>query len=34
MNKDIETVRRFYDQGAEQEWLRLEGHPFEFILTA
>ena len=33
MNKDIETVRRFYDQGAEQEWLRLEGHPFEFILT-
>ncbi|MDE7218117.1 MAG: class I SAM-dependent methyltransferase [Oscillospiraceae bacterium] len=33
MNKDIETVRRFYDQGAEQEWLRLESHPFEFILT-
>ena len=33
MNKDIETVRSFYDQGAEQEWMRLEAHPFEFILT-
>lgn len=35
MNEDIEAVRKFYDQGAEQEWLRLETrHPFEFILTA
>ena len=33
MNKDIETVRSFYDQGAEKEWLRLEDHPFEFALT-
>ena len=33
MNKDIETVRSFYDRGAEQEWSRLEAHPFEFTLT-
>ena len=33
MNKDIETVRSFYDQGAEKEWLRLADHPFEFALT-
>lgn len=33
MNRDIETVRNFYDQGAEKEWARLEEHPFEFTLT-
>lgn len=33
MNQDIETVRNFYDQSAEKEWIRLEEHPFEFILT-
>ena len=33
MNQDIETVRNFYDQGAEKEWTRLEEHPFEFIFT-
>ena len=33
MSKDFETVREFYDQGAEYEWARLERHPFEFTLT-
>lgn len=33
MNQDIETVRNFYDQGAEKEWIRLEDHPFEFTFT-
>ena len=33
MSKDFETVREFYDQGAEYEWARLEQHPFEFLLT-
>lgn len=33
MNKDIEAVRRHYDNDPESEWARLERHPFEFILT-
>lgn len=33
MNRDIEAVRDFYDRGAEQEWARLDNHPFEFTLT-
>jgi len=33
MNRDIETVRAYYDGAAEKEWARLETHPFEFALT-
>lgn len=34
MKENIETVRQFYNSGAEAEWARLETrHPFEFILT-
>lgn len=34
MKENIETVRQFYNQGAEKEWERLETrHPFEFRLT-
>ena len=29
----IETVKRYYDETAQQEWERLSAHPFEFILT-
>lgn len=28
------TVKAYYDANTEAEWLRLEEHPFEFILTA
>ena len=33
MNGSIENVRRHYDQNPQQEWERLENHPFEFVLT-
>lgn len=33
MNRDIETVRNFYEKSTEKEWARLEEHPFEFALT-
>ena len=33
MSHDVESVRKFYNGGPEQEWVRLERHPFEFILT-
>lgn len=32
-NNDIETVRQYYNSNPEQEWYRLEEHPFEFAIT-
>ena len=34
MDRNVENVRQHYDQNAQQEWERLENHPFEFVLTA
>lgn len=33
MEKDIETVKEFYNQDALMEWKRLEEHPYEFEFT-
>lgn len=33
MDRNVENVRKHYDQNAQQEWDRLENHPFEFLLT-
>lgn len=33
MKKDLQTVKTHYNENPEAEWLRLERHPFEFILT-
>lgn len=33
MDESIETVRRHYNQNAQEEWDRLNHHPFEFELT-
>ena len=33
MDRNVENVRKHYDQNACQEWERLENHPFEFLLT-
>lgn len=33
MDESIETVRRHYNQNAQEEWDRLTHHPFEFELT-
>ncbi|HRX58068.1 MAG TPA: class I SAM-dependent methyltransferase [Eubacteriales bacterium] len=33
MKRDVQTVKTHYDENPEAEWLRLERHPFEFILT-
>ena len=29
----IDQVRAYYDENTEKEWLRMERHPFEFLLT-
>ncbi|MEN6596036.1 MAG: class I SAM-dependent methyltransferase [Clostridiaceae bacterium] len=33
MEDAINTVKAYYDANPEAEWLRLDEHPFEFILT-
>lgn len=33
MKEDIEKVKKYYDDGPQTEWDRLDQHPFEFILT-
>ena len=33
MKDDIKVVENFYNNDVEQEWNRLEKHPFEFIIT-
>lgn len=33
MDNAIDQVRKHYDADPEREWIRLENHPFEFILT-
>lgn len=33
MDEWLSTVKQFYDQNADDEWSRLDGSPFEFILT-
>jgi len=34
MNRDVDIVRRYYDDHAEEEWNRLGGVSFEFAVTA
>ncbi|MGI6151525.1 MAG: class I SAM-dependent methyltransferase [Christensenellales bacterium] len=33
MKESLSTVKAFYDTNAQEEWNRLEAHPFEFALT-
>jgi len=33
MDNSREIIRNFYDQNSQQEWDRLDRHPYEFAIT-
>lgn len=33
MDDSRDIIRNFYDQNSQQEWDRLDRHPFEFAIT-